>query len=121
MSKILIIEDNLGNMGFAVTVLESAGHRMLQAWNAEMGLQLAGEHLPDCIFMDIQLPGMDGFEACRLLKADPRTHHIPICAVSGFVMQGDDQRLQAAGFERYLAKPVRYTDLLAAAAAMTRP
>lgn len=120
MSKILIVEDNLGNMGFAATVLETAGHQILQAWNAEMGLQLAGEHLPDCIFMDIQLPGMDGLEACRLLKADPRTRHIPICVVTGFAMPDDAQRNPAAGFDRYLAKPVQYKDLLAAAQAMTQ-
>ena len=98
MSTILIIEDNMASMGFAVTVLTTAGHQMLQAWNAEMGLEVAVQQQPDCIFMDIQLPGMDGFEACQLLKADPRTRHIPVCAVSAYITQGDVQRMQAAGF-----------------------
>lgn len=117
MSRILIVEDNPANMNFAVTVLENAGHQALQAENAITGIRLAREGLPDLIFMDIQLPGMDGLEASRLLKADEATRHIPIYALTAFAMKGDEEHILAAGCDGYLAKPVSYKDLLATVAA----
>ncbi|GEM_PF-4016962 len=71
MSRILIVEDNPTNMRFVVTVLKTAGHQTLQAEDAITGIQRAREALPDIIFMDIQLPGMDGLEASSLLNAVP--------------------------------------------------
>lgn len=106
-------------MTFAVTVLENAGHQVLQAEDAAAGIRLAREALPDLIFMDIQLPGMDGLEAFRLLKADPATRPIPIYALTAFAMKGDEERIRAAGCDGYLAKPVSYKDLLATVAAAT--
>lgn len=114
MSRILIVEDNPTNMKFVVTVLENAGHQALQAEDAAAGIQLAREALPDLIFMDIQLPGMDGLEASRLLKADEATRHIPIYALTAFAMKGDEEHILDAGCDGYLAKPVSYKDLLAA-------
>ncbi|WIM04938.1 MAG: response regulator [Candidatus Nitricoxidivorans perseverans] len=115
MSLILIVEDNPTNMKFAVTVLESAGHRVLQATDAATGIRIAHESPPDLIFMDIQLPVMDGLEASRRLKADPATRHIPIYALTAFAMAGDEERVRAAGCDGYLPKPVSYKDLLATA------
>lgn len=116
MRKILVVEDNPTNMRFVVTVLESAGHTVFQAVEALMGIRLALELLPDLIFMDIQLPGMDGLEATRQLKADPATRPIPIYALTAFSMKGDEERIRAAGCDGYLAKPVSYKDLLATVA-----
>jgi len=113
MSRILIVEDNPTNMKFVVTVLENAGHQTLQAADAAAGIRLAREALPNLIFMDIQLPGMDGLEASRLLKADETTRHIPIYALTAFAMKGDEEHIRAAGCDGYLAKPVSYKDLLA--------
>lgn len=116
MSRILVVEDNPTNMRFVVTVLENAGHQALQAEDAALGIRLAREALPDLIFMDIQLPGMDGLEASRQLKADPATRHIPIYALTAFAMKGDEEHILAAGCDGYLAKPVSYKDLLATVA-----
>lgn len=117
MSRILIVEDNPTNLKFVVTVLEHAGHQTLQASDADSGIRLARRELPDLIFMDIQLPGMDGLEASRQLKADPVTRHIPIYALTALAMKGDEEHILAAGCDGYLAKPVSYKDLLATAAA----
>lgn len=114
MSKILIVEDNPSNIRLVVAVLENAGHQVLQAENAAEGICLAHEAHPDLLFMDIQLPGMDGLEASRLLKADEITRDIPIYALTAFAMKGDAERIRAAGCDGYLAKPVSYKDLLAA-------
>lgn len=114
MSKILVVEDNPANMSFFVSVLEYAGHQVLQAEDAVAGIRLARETHPDLIFMDIQLPGMDGLEATRQLKADPATRHIPIYALTAFSMKGDEECIRAAGCDGYLPKPASYKDLLAA-------
>ena len=124
MSRILIVEDNPTNMQFVVTVLENAGYWVLQAGDAATGIRIARETRPDLIFMDIQLPGMDGLEASRLLKADENTRAIPIYALTAFAMKGDEEHIRAAGCDGYLAKPVSYKDLLATAAtvgAASRP
>lgn len=118
MSVVLLVEDNPENMLFVVSVLENAGHRVLQAEDAAKGLRLAGEAHPDLIFMDIQLPGMDGLEASRRLKADAATRAIPIYALTAFAMAGDAERIRAAGCDGYLAKPVSYKDLLTTVAAV---
>lgn len=118
MSTVLVVEDNPANMMFVVTVLESAGHQVLQAEDAATGIRLAREAHPDLIFMDIQLPGMDGLEASRRLKADASTSPIPIYALTAYAMKGDEGRIRAAGCEGYLTKPVSYKDLLATVAAV---
>jgi two-component system cell cycle response regulator DivK len=111
---ILLVEDNPSNLKLASFLLEQAGHTVLQAASAEDGLTLAhGEHPPGLILMDIQLPGMDGLEATRRLKADPETHAIPIIALTALAMQGDETRLRAAGCDGYLAKPIQYRNFLA--------
>jgi two-component system cell cycle response regulator DivK len=113
MAKILIIEDNAANMKLATFLLESAGHTVLSATDAEAGLTSArGEH-PDLILMDIQLPGMDGLAATRLLKEDDATRTIPVIALTALAMKGDEERIRAAGCSGYIAKPMRYQEFLA--------
>ena len=117
MAKVLIIEDNPANMRLAVFLLESAGHSVLGATDAEAGLTLAREEHPDLILMDIQLPGMDGLEATALLKRDKATRAIPVIALTALAMKGDEERIRAAGCDGYIAKPIRYQEVLATIAA----
>ena len=113
MAKVLIVEDNPANMTLAVFLLESAGHAVLIARDAEAGLILAREQQPDLILMDIQLPGMDGLEATALLKRDEATRAIPVIALTALAMKGDEERIRAAGCDGYIAKPLAYRDFLA--------
>lgn len=112
MATILIVEDNPTNMTLAVHVLESAGHTVLTATNAEAGLALARGALPQLILMDIQLPGMDGLAATAQLKGDDATRAIPVIALTALAMKGDEERIRAAGCDGYIGKPMRYKDLL---------
>lgn len=113
MAKVLIIEDNPANMTLATFLLQSAGHSVLPATDAETGLTLARAEQPDLILMDIQLPGMDGLEATALLKADGATRDIPVVALTALAMKGDEARIRAAGCDGYIAKPLAYKDFLA--------
>src|SRR5215210_6384429 len=97
MAKILIVEDNPANLKLAVFLLESVGHSVISATNAEAGLTLARDEQPQLILMDIQLPGMDGLEATALLKRDDATRHIPVIALTALAMKGDEDRILAAG------------------------
>lgn len=117
MARILVIEDNPANMALAVLLLESAGHCVINATDAEAGLTLAREAQPQLILMDIQLPGMDGLEATRLLKQDDATRGIPVIALTALAMKGDEARIRAAGCDGYIAKPLAYKDFLAVVAA----
>jgi two-component system cell cycle response regulator DivK len=117
VAKVLIIEDNPANMRLAVFLLESAGHSVLGATDAEAGLTLAREEHPDLVLMDIQLPGIDGLEATRQLKADEATRAIPVIALTALAMKGDEERIRAAGCDGYIAKPIRYQEVLATIAA----
>ena len=113
MARILIVEDNADNMTLTVLLLESEGHTVIRAVDAEAGLTLARAQLPDLILMDIQLPGMDGLEATALLKADEATRGIPVIALTALAMKGDEERILAAGCDGYIAKPLDYKDFLA--------
>ena len=117
MSKVLIIEDNPANMRLALFLLESRGHTIISATNAEAGLTLARAERPDLILMDIQLPEMDGLEATMLLKQDPATRLIPVIALTALAMIGDEERIRAAGCDGYIGKPMRYKEFLAAVSA----
>jgi two-component system cell cycle response regulator DivK len=101
-------------MTLAMFLLESAGHTVLSATDAEAGLTLAREQQPNLILMDIQLPGMDGLEATMLLKRDDATRSIPVIALTALAMKGDEERIRAAGCDGYIAKPMRYQEFLAA-------
>ena len=113
MAKVLIIEDNPANMTLATFLLQSAGHTVLSAKDAETGLALARVEQPDLVLMDIQLPGMDGLEATALLKGDEATREIPVVALTALAMKGDEERIRAAGCDGYIAKPLAYRDFLA--------
>ena len=112
MARILVAEDDAANMKLAVTVLEGAGHEVLQARDGEAAVALAAAHLPDLVLMDIQMPGTDGFMVLRRLREDARTARLKVAAFTALAMKGDAERLLAAGFDGYLAKPVRYRKFL---------
>jgi two-component system cell cycle response regulator DivK len=121
MAKVLVVEDNPTNKTLAIFLLQSAGHTVLSAADAEAGLTLAREEQPDLILMDIQLPGMDGLEATALLKKADATRAIPVIALTALAMKGDEERIRAAGCDGYIAKPMRYREFLAAIAAHLPP
>jgi two-component system cell cycle response regulator DivK len=121
MATILVVEDNPANMSLAVFLLESVGHTVLTASNAEAGLTLARTECPHLILMDIQLPGIDGIEAIELLKSDVATRAIPVVALTALAMKGDERRIRAAGCDGYIAKPMRYKEFLATVASQLAP
>ena len=104
--KILIIEDNALNMLLVSDLLDLEGFQVVEAADAESGIDLARECVPDLILMDIQLPGMDGLEATRMIRNDPQLGEIPIVALTSHAMQGDDARALDAGCTGYLTKPI---------------
>jgi two-component system cell cycle response regulator DivK len=113
MATILVVEDNATNLRLSTFLLESAGHAVVAAASAELGLALALECAPDLILMDIQLPGMDGLQATALLKRNEATRGIPVIALTALAMKGDEARIRAAGCDGYIAKPLAYRDFLA--------
>jgi len=113
MARVLVVEDNAANLKLATFLLESAGHTVISAPDAEVGLALARDEQPNLILMDIQLPGMDGLEATALLKGDAATRSIPVIALTALAMKGDEERIRAAGCDGYIAKPLAYKSFLA--------
>jgi two-component system, cell cycle response regulator DivK len=114
MATVLVVEDNAANMTLAVFLLESVGHKVLSATDAESGMKLARSEQPNLILMDMQLPGIDGLEATAHLKGDEATRRIPVIALTALAMKGDEARIRAAGCDGYIAKPMRYKEFLAA-------
>jgi two-component system, cell cycle response regulator DivK len=112
MATILIVEDNTGSMKLATFLVESVGHTVLAAADAEAGLTMARKEHPNLILMDIQLPGMDGLEATGLLRQSDSTRAIPVIALTALTMKGDEERIRAAGCNGYIVKPIRYRDFL---------
>jgi two-component system cell cycle response regulator DivK len=112
MATVLVIEDNPANMTLTVFLLESRGHAVLRALDAEAGLSLARDEQPDLILMDIQLPRMDGLAATAELKRAESTRHIPVIALTSLAMKGDEERIRAAGCDGYIAKPLRYKEFM---------
>jgi CheY-like chemotaxis protein len=105
-NTILIIEDNALNMKLARSLLNVGNFLTLEALNAEDGIKLAKEHLPDLILMDIQLPGINGLEATSRLKSNDHVKHIPIIALTSYAMQGDEEKALQAGCTGYITKPI---------------
>jgi len=112
MAKILLIEDNPANIALVVFLLESVGHVVLRATDAETGLSKARHEQPDPILMDVQLPRMDGLAATAVLKGAEITHRIPVIALTSLAMKGDEERIRAAGCDGYISKPLRYQEFL---------
>ncbi len=111
--QILIVDDNPANRDIFQTRLAAQGYEILTASDGEEALAVAREKRPDLILMDIQLPGIDGYEATRLIKAKPALRHIPIIVVTSYALSGDDVKAKEAGCDAYLAKPFRPRELLA--------
>jgi two-component system cell cycle response regulator DivK len=118
MSLILIVEDNEKNLKLVRDILQVKGYATIEAVNAEDGIRLAAEHKPDLILMDIQLPGMNGIEALKVLRADATLAAIPVIAVTASVMQQDRNLITQAGFDGYIGKPLNLKEFLEAVRAM---
>jgi len=103
---ILVIDDNAVNLRLAAEVLEVEGHRVLRAEDAEQALALLEGPLPDLVLTDIALPGMDGLELTRRIRADPRLRHLPVVALTASAMKGDEKRVLSAGCDAYISKPL---------------
>jgi two-component system cell cycle response regulator DivK len=114
---ILIVEDNEKNRKLVRDVLQFKGYRTLEAETGEAGVALARDMRPALILMDIQLPGINGIEALAQLRADPATRDIPVVAVTASAMMQDRQKILAAGFDAYQAKPIAVKDFLETVAA----
>src|SRR5499433_3807896 len=110
---ILIVEDNPKNLKLVRDTLQVKGYHTVETDTGEEGVQLARERRPALILMDIQLPGMNGVEALRQLRADPMTSAIPVIAVTASVMTDDRTRIMAAGFDGFHGKPISVRQLLA--------
>ena len=115
---ILVVEDNEKNRKLVRDVLTFKGYTVVEAETGEDGVRLAKERLPKLVLMDIQLPGINGIEALRQLRADETTHAIPVIAVTASAMDRDRQTIMAAGFDGYQSKPLNVKDFMAAVQAM---
>jgi two-component system cell cycle response regulator DivK len=105
-SRILVIDDNEANLKLLRVLLTAEGYEVLAVADAEEAIQYLEQERPDLILMDLQLPGMDGFELTRRLKHDPATRDIVILAITAYAMKGDEERALAAGCDGYLPKPI---------------
>ena len=106
-TRVLVVDDNLMNRELAVFVLDAAGFAVTQAEDATQALSaLAQPPLPDAILMDIQMPGMDGLELTRRLKADPATAGVCVIAFTAHAMKGEEARMLEAGCDGYISKPI---------------
>ena len=104
--KILLVEDNPVNRRLAEFLLRSQGYQVRAATTAQEAFDTIKAERPDLILMDVQLPGMDGLEATRKLKAEPATRDIPVVAVTSYAMKGDREKALAAGCSGYITKPI---------------
>ena len=112
-AKILVVEDNQRNMKLFRDVLQATGYRILEATTGARAVELAAEHGPDLVLMDIQLPDIDGVETLGRLRTDERTAAIPVLALTAQAMDGDRDRFLAGGFDGYVSKPVNIAGLVA--------
>ena len=114
MSKrILVIEDQEDNRQILRDLLTSADFEVIEAVDGEAGLAAAAAHRPDLILMDIQLPGLDGYEATRRLKADAALTAIPVIAITAYELSEAENKARAAGCDAYMPKPISPRQLLA--------
>jgi len=111
--RILVIEDQEDNRRILCDLLTTRGYEIIEATTGLDGVSIAEKERPDLILMDIQLPGIDGYEATRRIKANPILHQIPIIAVTSYALSGDDAQALEAGCDAYVAKPFSPRALLA--------
>ena len=112
MSTVLIVEDNEKNMKLARDVLQAKGYATLEAATGEEGVRLAKEKVPDLVLMDIQLPGINGIEAFKQIRADARTARIPVVALTASVTPTDRSQITAAGFDAFVGKPINLKEFI---------
>lgn len=110
--KVLIVEDNELNMKLFHDLLEAHGYETLQTREGLKAIDMAREHRPDLILMDIQLPEVSGLDVTKWLKSDEELSAIPVVAVTAFAMKGDEERIREGGCEGYLAKPITVTSFI---------
>ena len=103
---VLVVEDNELNMKLFHDLLEASGYNIVQTRNGLEAIDLARQHRPDLILMDIQLPEVSGLEVTKWLKEDDDLRSIPVIAVTAFAMKGDEERIRQGGCEAYLSKPI---------------
>ena len=115
---ILVVEDNEKNRKLVRDVLTFKGYTIIEAETGEEGVRLAVERLPKLVLMDIQLPGIDGIEALRRIRAHDATRAVPIIAVTASAMDRDRQQIMAAGFDGYQSKPLNVKEFIAAVEAI---
>ena len=114
MSKrILVVEDQEDNRQIIRDLLSATDYEIMEAESGEVALEAVAKQRPDLILMDIQLPGMDGYEVTRRIKADPALRSIPIIAVTSYALSGEEQKARAAGCDEYVPKPYSPRQLLA--------
>jgi CheY-like chemotaxis protein len=104
--RVLVVDDNPTNLKLVSEVLGFGGFEVMRAADAESAREIVSAVRPDIILMDIGLPGMDGLELTRLLKADPATSSIVVIALTAFAMKGDEERARVAGCDGYITKPM---------------
>jgi two-component system cell cycle response regulator DivK len=110
---VLVVDDHEDNRRILRDLLRSAGYEVVEAMTGEDGVATATARAPDVILMDIQLPGIDGYEATRRIKADESLRHIPLIVVTSYALSGDDAKALAAGADAYVAKPFSPRAMLA--------
>lgn len=110
--KVLIVEDNDLNMKLFRDLLQRYGFETIETAEGSRVIELAREHRPNLIIMDIQLPGVSGIEVTQWLKSDPELSPIPIVAVTAFAMKGDEERIRGGGCEAYISKPITVRSFL---------
>jgi len=110
--RVLIVEDNDLNMKLFNDLLEAHGYQTLQTRDGVEALQMAREHRPDLILMDIQLPEVSGLEVTKWIKEDEELRSIPVIAVTAFAMKGDEEKIREGGCEAYIAKPISVMSFL---------
>ncbi|MDD3407897.1 MAG: response regulator [Methanomicrobium sp.] len=106
MTKILVVEDNTNNLYLIRFILKKYGFEVAEAITGEEGIVKATEENPDLILMDIQLPGIDGFEATRIIRKTEKISEIPIIAITSYAMTGDREKAMLAGCTGYIEKPI---------------
>ena len=121
MPTLLLVEDNEMNRDAISRLLERRGFTVITGEDGELGLQLCRERQPDLVLMDVGLPGIDGYEATRQIKADPRTAHIPVVALTARALTSDQQEAMAAGCDDYDTKPVDLVRLVGKINALLEP
>ena len=110
-NRVLVVEDNPKNLKLVRAVLEHHGFQVIEATTGEDGVRLASEASPDLVLMDLQLPGIDGTEALRQIRAEEGGAHVPVVAVTAFAMDDDRAHAFASGFSGYVQKPISVQNL----------